>query len=85
MKENPVILLSSVGNLDGALRLVDQNNPIVICLDEFARQMAAQKAGLQVYSVGAYLDLSETELRQLADEFALQWYQANGTDYSAFE
>lgn len=84
MKGNPVILLSSVGNLTQALRRAANEQTIIICLDEIARQLAQRISGKQPYSVAEYLDLSETELRQCANDFSLQWYQASGIDYSAF-
>ncbi len=84
MKGNPVILLSSVGNLTQSLRLAANEQTIIICLDEIAHQLAQQISGKQPHSVAEYLDLSETELRQCANDFSLQWYQASGIDYSAF-
>ncbi|HNB51106.1 MAG TPA: hypothetical protein PK530_04155 [Anaerolineales bacterium] len=61
------------------------DDTIIICLDEVARQVAQKYAKEHIHSVGEYLDLSETELRQRADEFSMLWYQANGKDYSTFE
>lgn len=84
MKGKAVILLSSVGNFPRALRLAGKGETVIICLDEVARQVA-QTHVPAFHSIGEYLELSETELRQRADEFSMLWYQANGKDYSAFE
>ena len=85
MKAKPVILLSSVGDLAQALRHVVKAESLVICLDEPARRKAQMQEAKHIHSVGEYLDLSETELRERADEFSRQWYQVNDKDYSIFE
>jgi hypothetical protein len=73
-----------VGNLPQALRLAARDSTTVIALDETSRQQAGS-LGIDCYSAGNFLLLSEAELRQFADTFSQQWYLVNGIDFSEID
>jgi hypothetical protein len=84
MKNNVLILLSSVGNLAQALKYVGEEDVLVIAMDEAARH-TVQESGISYQLISEYLNLSEKELRDFADNFSLRWYYAGGVDYSQFD
>ena len=80
------ILLSSTTSLQRILKTLKLKREavIVIALDETARK-SAQDLNINFRSAADYLQLSEGELREKADDLSRKWYYVNGLDYSAFD